>query len=84
MRTIETPLTELLKLVVAAYVNEFADEVLLDTLSRWAGKVTDSDINEYADWYTSDEAKEHGYTLEDKGHVIQCLAAWRDTYQGNE
>ena len=80
MRDVTIPLFDLLDLVNRAADFGFADDVFMASMRTFAGQVTDDEIREYAETFTTPKYREQGYDEEDRDAAIDTLAKWRDGY----
>ena len=77
MRKIEIELSDLLDLVNAAESFGYADDVLMASLAKWAGNVTDTEISAYAHSLSN----ESGYGTEDRVEAVARLTEWRGKHK---
>lgn len=80
MRKIEIDLHELLDIVIAAEDYGYSDDSLLSWFGDFIGELTDNEIEQFASWFKSDEAKKQRYTEEDYEDVKNKLKLFRDKY----
>jgi len=75
---LEVSLYDILDLINSAEDYGFYDDVLMSTFAEWiGGKLSDEDIEEYAQTYLTEEAKSEGYSKDDYEYAIDKLKEFR-------
>ena len=76
-------LFSVLELIFSAEDYNFNDDVLMSTFAEWLdNKLSDEDIEEYAQTFLTEKAKEEGYGEDDYKSAVRTLKHFRLEYCG--